>query len=142
MAARKLYPRISHALLLCALLILALCGIATAQPGSPAPETEQEEAPVTIFPHSDTAPWWVSGQVNVIFQAHGDFPAKYSGPNSFQNSGQSATSRVLTLYLGFQPVKGQEFLLDVEEAGGHGLSDALGLAGFTNLDVVRNPSLG
>jgi carbohydrate-selective porin OprB len=31
---------------------------------------------------------------------------------------------------------------DIESAGGRGLSDALGLAGFTNLDVVRNPSLG
>ncbi|HEY2152443.1 MAG TPA: carbohydrate porin, partial [Vicinamibacterales bacterium] len=33
-------------------------------------------------------------------------------------------------------------LVDVESAGGRGLSDALGLAGFTNLDVVRNPTLG
>ena len=32
--------------------------------------------------------------------------------------------------------------LDVEEAGWGGISGALGLAGFTNLDVVRNPSLG
>ena len=29
-----------------------------------------------------------------------------------------------------------------QAAAGGGLSDALGLAGFTNLDVVRNPSLG
>src|SRR5207247_9787174 len=35
-----------------------------------------------------------------------------------------------------------ELLCDVESAGGRGLSDALGLAGFTNLDVVRNPTLG
>jgi len=33
-------------------------------------------------------------------------------------------------------------LVDIEEAGGKGISDALGLAGFTNLDVVRNPTLG
>ena len=30
----------------------------------------------------------------------------------------------------------------MEVAGGRGDSEALGLAGFTNLDVVRNPSLG
>ena len=29
-----------------------------------------------------------------------------------------------------------------ESAGGRGISEALELAGFTNLDVVRNPSLG
>ena len=33
-------------------------------------------------------------------------------------------------------------ILDIESAGGRGLSEALGLAGFTNLDVVRNPNLG
>jgi high affinity Mn2+ porin len=33
-------------------------------------------------------------------------------------------------------------LVDIESAGGRGISDALGLAGFTNLDVVRNPQLG
>jgi hypothetical protein len=33
-------------------------------------------------------------------------------------------------------------MVDVEETGGRGLSDALGVAGFTNLDVVRNPSIG
>jgi carbohydrate-selective porin OprB len=32
-------------------------------------------------------------------------------------------------------------LLDIESASGHGISDALGLGGFTNLDVVRNPGL-
>src|ERR1700729_2088179 len=30
----------------------------------------------------------------------------------------------------------------MESAGGHGLSNALGMAGFVNLDVVRNPTLG
>jgi len=35
-----------------------------------------------------------------------------------------------------------DLILDVESAGGRGLSEALGLAGFTNLDVVRNPNLG
>src|SRR5262249_48656965 len=35
-----------------------------------------------------------------------------------------------------------EVFFDLESAGGRGISDALGLAGFTNLDVVRNPTLG
>ena len=33
-------------------------------------------------------------------------------------------------------------MCDVESAGGAGLSNALGVAGFTNVDVVRNPTLG
>ena len=44
--------------------------------------------------------------------------------------------------MGLRPTRRLELLLDVESAGGRGVSDALGLAGFTNLDVVRNPDLG
>lgn len=33
-------------------------------------------------------------------------------------------------------------MFDLESAGGRGISDALGMAGFTNVDVVRNPTLG
>jgi len=49
---------------------------------------------------------------------------------------------VETLYTGFQITKQLEILADVESAGGAGLSNALGIAGFTNVDVVRNPTLG
>ena len=105
--------------------------------------TEGEESgPTTIFPHSKTARWWVSGQINIVFQAHPDFHALYSGPNSLSSRGEHATSRVLTLYTGYQLSKHTEALFDLESAGGRGISDALGMAGFTNVDVVRNPSLG
>jgi hypothetical protein len=70
------------------------------------------------------------------------FPAKYSGANSFGPDSQRATSRVLTLYTGIRLTETTDFLFDLETAGGTGLSNALGIAGFTNLDVVRNPSLG
>jgi high affinity Mn2+ porin len=84
---------------------------------------------------------WVSGQANFIRQQHGSFPAAYSGPNSLLPTPEHATSYVLTLYTGFQITKDLEILADVEATGGAGLSNALGLAGFTNLDVVRNPYL-
>jgi hypothetical protein len=86
--------------------------------------------------------FWLSGQVNFITQYHPTFPAKYSGPNSLQPDSEHATSRVMTLYTGVAITKTTEFLFDLEEAGGGGLSSALGVAGFFNLDVVRNPTLG
>jgi high affinity Mn2+ porin len=85
--------------------------------------------------------FWVSLQGNFIRQQHGDFEARYSGPNSLSSSKEHATSRVETLYLGFQITKRLEILTDVESAGGAGLSNALGVAGFMNVDVVRNPAL-
>lgn len=51
-----------------------------------------------------------------------------------------------TLYTAVRPTHSVRYntdlILDFESAGGRGLSEALGLAGFTNLDVVRNPNLG
>ncbi|HKR32884.1 MAG TPA: carbohydrate porin [Terriglobales bacterium] len=105
-------------------------------------ETSRPESEPTVFPHSSTSPFFIGGQLNMIFQAHPAFRAKYSGPNSFKNESEHALSRVATLYLGWQPTHTTELLFDVEETGGRGLSDAFGLAGFTNLDVVRNPDLG
>jgi high affinity Mn2+ porin len=118
------------------------------QPGTPnsSPVTAQEDADsgdiLTLFPHSDTAPFWISGQANIVFQWHPSFQAKYSGPNSFHSIGENATSKVYTLFLGYQLTHYTEVLVDVESAGGRGLSAALGMAGFVNLDVVRNPELG
>jgi hypothetical protein len=106
------------------------------------PPDEPPEQPPTMFPHSQTAPWWVSAQINVIFQGHPSFHALYSGPNSLGPTGETATSHVVTLYTAYQFNRTTEVLFDLESASGHGLSDTVGLAGATNLDAVRNPTLG
>ena len=49
---------------------------------------------------------------------------------------------MLTLYTAFRVTKQFAIQVDVESAGGAGIGNALGLAGFTNVDVVRNPTLG
>ena len=67
-------------------------------------------------------------------------------PNSLLSRGEYKPSLLGTLYLGFQVNPNPRFATDaifnLESSGGRGISEALGLAGFTNLDVVRNPSLG
>ena len=85
--------------------------------------------------------FWISGQANSITQYQPAFHADYSGPNSLQPQSDLASSRVITLYTGFRVTPNTEVLFDLESAGGTGLSNALGIAGFTNLDVVRNPTL-
>lgn len=109
---------------------------------SPDKNSDQEESPITIFPHSQTSRFWISGQINTIPQWHASFRAKYSGDNSLRPQAENATSRVLTLYTGVQLTRNTEILFDLESTGGRGISDAFGLAGFTDLDVVRNPDLG
>jgi len=120
--------------------------LSTAADHNSAPEPQPaESADLTMFPHSQRAPYWISGQLNVIFQSKPGFHSAYQGPNSFDNAGEYKTSILDTLYLGYQPHRNlrynTDFIVDWEEAGGRGLSEALGVAGFTNLDVVRNPYL-
>lgn len=129
-------------------LVLIYCGLSCLRaqevPTQPQNATVNLPAPPPDSGSNDSF-WsrlWISGQANFIRQQHGTFYAQYSGPNSLNPSAEHATSRVLTLYTGFQITKNLEILADVESAGGSGLSNALGLAGFTNVDVVRNPTLG
>lgn len=115
----------------------------------PGPEQAVAEAPapqLTMAPHAAGNRWWVSGQLNVVFQGRLPFHSTYQGANSFRNSAEYKTSFVETLYTALRVTRSDRYntdlVFDVEGAGGRGLSQALGLAGFTNLDVVRNPYLG
>jgi high affinity Mn2+ porin len=133
------------------LCLLALCftaqGLASAQdnpPDKPASQTDTQTADqsadeemLTVFPHSETSRWWISGQANVIFQWHPTFYAKYSGPNSLTPEAQSSTTHVLTLYTGYQVTQTTEVFADIEDATGGGIGNAFGLAGYTDLDAVR-----
>ena len=107
-------------------------------PSDPPPTGEGVE---TMFPHLKDTRFWLSGQMNFIFQTHPQFHAAYSGKNSLSPHYEKATSRVLTLYTGVRLNNSTELLVDIEEAGGSALSTGLGLAGNTDLDIVRNPLL-
>ena len=112
-----------------------------AQATSPPADEPNSDEITTIFPHSESSRFWISGQANFISQWHAGFHSPYQGPNSLSPEAQDASSRVLTLFTGLELNNTAELLWDVQETGGHGIGEALGLAGFTNLDVVRNPQL-
>ncbi len=132
-----------------------MLGFAFANPEAPAQEpvpSQQNSPPVAesgssseplpiMFPHPEMDRLWLSGQVNIISQWHPAFRSPYQGPNSLSPEAQDAGSRVLTLFTGLRLTQTTSLLCDVQETGGHGIGEALGLAGFTNLDVVRNPTL-
>jgi high affinity Mn2+ porin len=114
---------------------------------SPEERNQHEDIPVlTMAPHPEDARYWLAGQANVIFQGRLPFHSPYEGTNSFRNSAEYKTSLLGTLYAAVRPTRSiryaTDLILDLESTGGRGLSEALGLAGFTNLDVVRNPNLG
>ena len=103
---------------------------------------QESHAPETMFPHSESSRFWISGQINTIFQWHPSFHSPYSGPLSLTAKSETASSRVFTLFTGVELTDYLEVLCQVESAGGRGIGNGFGLAGFTNLDVVHNPALG
>ncbi|GAC1358793.1 MAG: hypothetical protein NVSMB3_05970 [Acidobacteriaceae bacterium] len=114
---------------------------------SPLPDAPAAAATApAVFRHPQSARYLISGQANIILQAHAPFHSPYQGVNSTLSRGEYKTSLLGTLYLGAQirraPRTSTDLILDIESSGGRGISEALGLAGFTNLDVVRNPTLG
>src|ERR1700722_11894662 len=109
-------------------------------PAAAEPAPSSDPLPV-MFPHPKMDRLWLSGQVNIISQWHPAFRSPYQGRNSLTPEAQDASSRVLTLFTGLRLTGTTALLCDVQETGGHGIGEALGLAGFTNLDVVRNPTL-
>jgi high affinity Mn2+ porin len=95
----------------------------------------------TLAPHPD-AKWWLSAQGNWIGQAQPGFHSPYHGPNSLLSDDNAALSFVGTVFAGYEVTPYTAIVVTGESAAGGGLSQALGLAGFSNLDVVRNPTLG
>jgi hypothetical protein len=104
-------------------------------------ETAEADPVPSMFAHPETNRWWISGQANWISQWHPEFHSPYQGPRSLSPQAQDATSRVLTLFTDVRLTGLDELICDVQETGGHGIGEAVGLAGVTNLDIVRNPDL-
>lgn len=125
---------------LCPLILLAHGTASAKNPEQPetVPRTERD---MTFLDHGGSGPFWFGAEANSILQAHPSFPAAYTGPNSLRPGREAALSGLFTMFLAYAPFRSTELILDPEMALGEGLSDTLGAAGATNLDVVRNPTL-
>jgi hypothetical protein len=108
------------------------------------PESSANAAAVdtTFLDHDADVPFWFGAEANSIAQFQPAFRSPYQGPNSLLGTPNWAVSGLFTAFFAYAPFRTTELIVDLEIAGGDGLSHALGLAGFTNLDVVRNPTLG
>ena len=72
-----------------------------------------------------------------IVQGDPPFPAKYSGPNSLNNSGEVRETVTLDLFVGVRLWRGAEAHVDGLAWQGFGLSDTVGVDGFPNGDGSR-----
>jgi high affinity Mn2+ porin len=101
-------------------------------------------APVASAQASDwfPPPYAVGGQVTVVWQHLPDFRSPYEGPHSLRPGPEDAVSHSYTLYTGIRLLPWLDAYVDPEMIRGNGISDGLGLAGYTNGEVIRNPAAG
>lgn len=79
--------------------------------------------------------WW--GQATSLTQYHGSIRSPYEGGNSLQASETMKGTHDLTLYLGWRPWSGGELYVNPEVDQGFGLSNTLGLAGFSSGEAYK-----
>ena len=87
-------------------------------------------------------PYLVGGQATAVWQYKPSFHSPYQGAHSLKPGTEDAISQSYTLYTGIRPWPWLEIYADPEMVRGAGISDALGLAGYTNGEVIRNPAIG
>ncbi len=125
-------------------------------PGPPTPVT-QSEAPLRLpgwladllaqepEPESIRLPAWLprvlGAQATVIDQGVLPFHNPYRDANSFKANGDNQISQTYGLYLGSQLTTRLQFYFDVEMFQGAGISNATGLGGLPNGDVIRQGSV-
>ena len=133
------------------LLTLAFTPLAHAASPSPTPEGGPQDTtgPATT-PQSDisaaaTAPnepatpetWAIHGQTTFVDQYHPAFSSAYRGPNSLDPGSRGDETWDVTLYGGLRPWQGAEVWVNPEVDQGFGLSNTLGLAGFSSAEAYK-----
>lgn len=89
-------------------------------------------------PAADTSwPTIVGAQFTSIVQNQSSLRSPYQGPLSLDPSGDTEPTETIGLYLGWAPFSWAQLYLDTEKFNGAGVSNATGLAGLTNGDVIR-----
>ena len=82
--------------------------------------------------------WWgLHGQTTFVTQYHPSFHSAFRGPNSLDPQAQARETFDLTLYGGLRLWRGAELWANPEVDQGFGLSNTLGVAGFTSGEAYK-----
>jgi high affinity Mn2+ porin len=76
-------------------------------------------------------------QFTNVTQKHPPFRSPYEGTNSLKGSERAEETSDLTIYAGFRPWRGAEFWINPEIDQGFGLSNTVGLAGFSSGEAYK-----
>jgi high affinity Mn2+ porin len=116
------------------LLLVAMTVPSARGQDSSAPGTSQDSTPSSP---PDLLPWEIHMQSTVVAQGHPSFPAEYSGANSLTPGASIRETVSIDVMGGVRLWRGGEFFGDALVWQGYGLSDSLGLAGFSSGEAYR-----
>jgi high affinity Mn2+ porin len=122
-------------------ILLCICSAAWA--GDDATQAATQEpainVPVSAGEPQDPSPerWSIHYQATSIGQTHGSFPSLYQGLRSLPAQRENRVSLTATLFLTYRWNDHFEFVVNPEIAGGKGLGDVAGVAGFVNGEIPR-----
>lgn len=108
------------------------------EPEAPAAATSASPG----FAPDSPYPQLVGAQYTFILQHQSALHSPYSGPNSLRPQGDTQPTNTIGFYTGWQPLSWAQLYLDTEKFDGEGVSDAVGVAGLTNGDVIRAGAAG
>lgn len=111
------------------MLVLGLQGIALAA------DADAPGGPNTDIPEPER--WNIHGQFTNVTQWHPSFRSPYSGTNSLTADSNNKETTDITLYLGLRLWKGAELYANPEIDQGFGLSNTVGLAGFSSAEAYK-----
>ena len=98
------------------------------------PQAPPTPAPDALPAEQDYA---LHAQTTFTDQYHPAFASAYRGPNSLDPGSRGDETWDATLYAGYRPWKGAEIWITPEVDQGFGLSDTLGVAGFTSGEAYK-----
>ena len=91
---------------------------------------------------SSAWPMLLGAQYTFILQNQSRLHSPYAGSLSLDPNGDTQPTHTIGVYLGWAPLSWGQLYLDMEKFMGAGVSNATGLAGLTNGDVVREGASG
>lgn len=100
-----------------------------------------DAAPAALGP-SSRLPQIVGAQYTFILQNQSPLSSPYASRLSLDPRGDTQPTHTVGLYLGWAPLSWAQAYVDIERFVGAGVSNATGLAGLTNGDVVREGAAG
>lgn len=111
---------------------------ASAAPEDRTPLTVSDHTPVAALQEDASAQAWsLHGQLTNVTQHHPRLTSPYSGPNSLTSYGRTEETTDVTLYAGLRLWQGAELWINPELDQGFGLSNTVGLAGFSSGEAYK-----